>query len=117
MEILFALVLFGLVSSAMFPSFLTHIQFNNRSEVRTAAHSAAQILLDELRLEDPGALPDEGSDDPVLIQVGQREFSVVTSYCVNEAFCTGSETRHITVSVSYNDEILYSVETVYAQLR
>ena len=115
-EILFALTLFGIAVASCFPAFLGHIQFNNQSEVRSGAYAAAQVLLDELRLEDPSSLPSSGSDAATEIQVGTRTYSVVASYCEDSTFC-GSETRFITVRVSYLGEEVYEVSTVYTELR
>ena len=115
-EVLFALVLFSIAVSAIFPAFLGHIRFNNFSEVRSSSYNAAQVLLDELRLQDPGAMPSTGSDSAQSIQVGARTFSVVASYCEDPSFCA-ADTRYLTVRVSYRGEEVYEVSTVYTQLR
>ena len=116
MEILFALALFGLCSSALFPAFIEHIRFNNFSEVRSASYAAAQVVLDELRLQDPALMPESGTLDPVAVPIGSRTFSVTVSYCEDETYCA-AETRHLTVRVAYRNEQIYEVETVYTRLR
>lgn len=115
-EILFALVLFGIATAAIYPAFHGHIRFNNFSEMRSASYSAAQILLDDLRLEEPSVLPSSGSDPAVDIQVGTKTFSVVASYCEDTTYCD-TETRYITARVSYQGEQIYEVSTVYTELR
>ncbi len=115
-EIVFALGLLGLAMSALFPGFLSHTKYNNFSEVRTSAYQAAQIVLDELRLEEPSVLPSSGSDPAVNVTVGTRSFSVVASFCEDNTYC-GANIRHITVRVTYQNEEIYEVNTVYTQLR
>ncbi len=62
-------------------------------------------------------MPTTGSDAPVEITMGPRSYEVTVTYCLNTAICVTNNVRHITVEVVYRDEIIYEVETVYAQLR
>jgi prepilin-type N-terminal cleavage/methylation domain-containing protein len=116
MEVLFALVLFSIAVSALFPAFLGHVRFNNFSEVRSASYAAAQVVLDDIRLSDPSTLPSSGSDAARDVQVGPRSFSVVVSYCEDPTYCD-LETRFVTARVSYRGEQVYEVSTVYTELR
>ncbi|MCI5066488.1 hypothetical protein MRY87_12260 [bacterium] len=116
MEIIFALGLFSLAVSALFPAFLDHVRFNTFSEIRSNAYSAAQVVLDDIRLEDPSSLPATGSDADRTVAVGEREFVVAVSYCEDGTYC-GATTRFITTRVSYRGEEIYEVSTLYTQLR
>ena len=117
LEVLVSLVIFSLASAAMATSFLTHLQRNNQTERRSEAIAAAQQILDQIRTEEPTALPNSGSDSPVDITMGNRTYAVTATYCSDPTYCTSNNIRHIRVTVDYRDETIYEVETIYAQLR
>ena len=87
MEVIFALSLFALTMSALFPAFLDHVRFNTFSEVRSGSYQAAQVVLDKLRIEDPASMPSSGSDSEQNVSIGSRLYAVTVSYCEEVAFC------------------------------
>ncbi|NLF25020.1 MAG: type II secretion system protein [Deltaproteobacteria bacterium] len=116
-EVLVALGVLALVTSAVAPSFLRFMHYNTRTEIKTEAIQAAQRVLDELRLSDPRTLPTSGSTPSETVMVGGRSYDVTVSYCENATYCPSENTRHLTVDVVYKGEQVYEVETVYTRLR
>ena len=61
-------------------------------------------------------MPNSGSSGIQVVQVGDRNFEAITHYCATPGFCTATS-RHLIIEVSHGGEIVYSVETVFTQLR
>lgn len=116
LEVLVAITLLSLVAAAMAPAFVGQLITNRRSEVRTEAMAVAQQVLDGMRSNDPSTLPSTGSDPVFQRDGGEKTFDVLVSYCVNPDFCT-ARSRHITVSLSYMDQEVYEIETIFTRLR
>jgi hypothetical protein len=89
---------------------------NSLSEERSNAVAAAQQVMEELRQFDPGSLPSSGSSAVQTIAVGNHEYEVTAYYCREAAYCT-SAARHIVLEVNFGGQTVYTVETVYTQLR
>jgi len=117
LEVLTALVIFGVVSSGMAAAFVTHLSFNYESKLRSNAIAAAQQVMDELRLEDPATLPTSGYGTTQTVTVDGFAFDVTPEYCSNASYCISMQSRHIRIEVDYEGELLYGLETVYTQLR
>ena len=115
-EALVAIFIVGLAAAAMLPAFMTQLDANTRSGERTGAVSAAEIELEELRLDDPELMSSSGSSSPKMIVVGDHAYEVVTHYCERSELC-GDTTRHIRVEVRLNGEMIHDVQTVFTQLR
>jgi prepilin-type N-terminal cleavage/methylation domain-containing protein len=115
-EALLSMAILGILAAAMVPAFLTQVQSNTRSEMRTSAILAAQQIMEDLRLEDPGTLPASGASAPQQVVAGSQTFEVVTRYCVFEAYCDAA-TRHLVVEVFQDGRRVYDAETVYTRLR
>ena len=115
-EILVALTIFIIASALMAPSFIAHLKYNLGAERRSGAVAAAQEYLDQLRALDPATLPSSGTAAPVLVNAGERTYSVVVKYCLTPAYCT-SRSRLIRLEVSFANELMYTVETVFTQLQ
>ncbi len=116
-EVLAALVIFGLIVAGMGPIFLQQLKHNHTSEIKTEAMGAAQIVLDRIRTVDPATLPTSGNGTAQSVTVGTRTFTVTPSYCENAGFCTSASVRHIRVRVLYKNSLVFTTQTVYAQLR
>lgn len=114
-EILVALTVLALVLAFIVPSFTGHLQSNTSSELRSQAIALAQAKLEELRLQNPAALPSSGSVQETR-SLGSRTYTVRTSFCTNAGLCA-SGSRHIRVEVIWNGRVVYGTETVFAQLR
>jgi len=114
-ESLLAVALMGLALAGLMPSFMTYTDANTFSERRSGAVMAGQQVLEQLRRQDPRAMPTGGSSSGSLI-IGDLPYQTVTRYCVAPTLC-GTESRHVLVEVSYDGQQVYSLETVYTRLR
>ncbi|MCO6431663.1 MAG: type II secretion system protein [Deltaproteobacteria bacterium] len=117
LEVLFSMGMFSVAALALAQAFTVQLTFNTSNEMRSEAIMAAQQVLDEVRVEDPSSLPTSGSDAPTSVTIGKRTYVVVLSYCTNGSMCNSTTLRHLRAVVSYRGDEVYSVETVYAQLR
>jgi type II secretory pathway pseudopilin PulG len=114
-ESLVALLLLGIASVAILPAFLTQTDSNSRNELRTAAVSAVSQRLEELRREDPAAMPSTGTSAAQSIVIGGRDFEVFTQYCARPTLCNATS-RHLVVEARLGGRKLYDVETVFTQI-
>ncbi len=114
-ELLVALAVLGLVLAFVVPAFTGYLQTNTQSELRSQAIALAQAKLEELRLQNPAALPSSGSIEENRSQ-GGRTYTVRTSFCTHAGLCA-SGSRHIQVEVIWNGRVVYRAETVFTQLR
>jgi len=115
-ESVVALVIIGVAATSILTAFMTMVHSNTRSGELSHAVSAAEMELEDLRLQDPELLPSTGSSSPRLVVVGDRQYEVVTHYCERAELCQDT-TRHIRVEVRLQGESIYDVKTVYTQLR
>lgn len=115
-EVLIALAITGVVLLFLLPTFFTYMDANTRNEVRTGGIAAAQQVVETVRRMDPETLPNTGNSGIQVVQVGDRNFEAITRYCATPSYCTPSS-RHLTIEVSHGGELIYTVETVYTQLR
>lgn len=115
LEVVAAVGLISIAAIGILPAFMVHLESNTRSEVRAGAVLAVERSMEALRLQDPETLPDSGESAPQLVTIGNREFTVLTRYCVKNEFCDTSS-RHIEVEVFHGGRRIYGVETVYTQL-
>lgn len=116
-ETLVAMALIGVVASALMASFVTQLYANSRNETRSAAISAAEMMLEDLRLEDPETMPSTGDSAPMLVTIGDDAFSVVAHYCERADLCASPTVRHVRVEVLQQGDPVYDVEVVFTQLR
>lgn len=116
LEVMVSMLIFLMVSATMANSFIGHLKTNTATEVRTGAMNAAQLQLDEHRLNDPFAMPTSGSTSTVKT-IGGRNFTVETYYCQVASFCISASTRHLRLKVNYAGKQVFQTETVYTRLR
>lgn len=117
LEVIVAMGMLGVVLVSTGNAFISISGQNSAMEVRSAAINAAQMTLDDLRQQSPTSLPDSGSAAPTTVTVENKEFTVLVHFCRNTDFCTSASTRHIVVEVEHKTKEVFSVETVYTQLR
>ena len=115
-EVLVSLGIFSIITAGVTSAFSSHLKYNSVAGYRTGAINAAQQRLDDLRKDDPVAMPTSGVTTATTT-IGGRAFAVVTRFCTNATYCASANQRHIKVEVSYRGTILYAVETVYTKLR
>lgn len=118
-EALVAIAILGLTGLAVLPAFMSHLDANTRSELRSDAIGAVHQRMEWLRLQDPDDMPTGGSPDSQFVTIGGREYEVRTHYCLRSEYCPpGSPgSRHLTVEIYFEERKIYDVETVYTQLR
>ena len=114
-ETLVALAIFTLVLGALVPAFIHYLDTNSRTELRTQAVTIAQQVLEDLRVQDPATLPNNGTEQRTVSYQG-RSFRITIRYCRDPSLCT-STARQITVEVAYRNRRIYAAETVYTKLR
>jgi len=118
-EVMMSFVLFSLVATSLTSAFISMMKANTKSERISGAVSATQNVLDSLRLINPATMPVSGAGASETVSVGYHTYTVVPEYCSDNTFCTSNNIRQIRVSATLegSDEVLYSAETVYAQLQ
>ena len=117
LEVLVSMTILALVTASIGPAFHSFFEANTNMERRTAAIEAAQRVLDNLRFEDTDDLPASGSGTTESITIANYPFEVTPVFCSDATYCTSVNTRHILVSVAYNGEEIYEIQTVYTKLR
>lgn len=116
-EVMVALMLYGIISAGMMPVFSDLLKHNTESALKTQAMAAAQQKLDELRVENPQDMPNSGTSAAEIVNIDGREFSVYTTYCSIASFCSSINNRHIHVEAHYNGSMRFEVDTVFTTLR
>jgi len=116
LEVIVSLGIFAIVTAGLYPALTNHLQLNHLSAQRTGAINAAQQVLDNLRLQNPGSMPGSGFEQSEQI-IGDKVFQVTTTFCETAAYCISANTRHIKVEVFYQGESRFETETVYTQLK
>lgn len=115
-EVLLAVALVGVVVMGVVPAFIVCKETNSRNEVRSGALAAAQQVMEEYRHAAPESLPSSGSSPTQVVTVGERDYEVIAYYCVASAWCD-TQSRHVTIEVSFGNETLLTVESVFTKLR
>ncbi|MBL7662155.1 type II secretion system protein [bacterium] len=115
-EVMVSLSIMSIVMGTMTPAYVKFMKLNNYGETYAGAVAAAQKKLDNLRFLNPSTLPTTGSTGPEAINAGERSYQVTTFYCRDNSLCTSTEVRHLTVEVTYKNELLFTASTVYARL-
>ncbi len=115
-EAMTALVMITLVIVTLMPVLINFQSINRKSELRSGAVDAAEVLLERYRtLEIGGSLPTSPQTNIETVSVGGRNYETTTLFCQTASYCD-SETTHIKVEVNYLNEKLYDVETIYTNL-
>lgn len=115
-EGLVSLAILGVVLAGVVPLFFNYMDVTTRNEARSGAIAAAQQQIEAVRQDDPSSLPSSGASSPAVIAVNDREYEVVTRYCEQSTFCS-TNSRHVTIEVSYAGRIVYATESVFTKLR
>lgn len=115
-EVMLAVALVGTVILGILPAFVVCKDTNTRNELRFGAAAAAQSVMEAHRRVDPATLPTSGSSPLQVINVGARDYEVVTQYCVETALCD-QQTRHLVIEVGFGTDTILTVETVFTKLR
>jgi len=117
LEVLVSLSIFSVGALAAASAFSTQLSFNSQSETRSGAIMAAQQVLDEIRISDPASLPSSGTSAAQNITIGNKLYVVTVTYCSPSTYCTSTNIRALKAIVKHNNSTVYTVDTIYAQLR
>jgi len=116
LELLIAVAIVGTVVMGVVPAFMACKDANQRNAIRSGAAAVAQRAMEAQRRVDPSTLPTSGSSAIEVVREGDRDYEVITRYCVASAWCD-FETRHLMVEVSFGPQTVLTVETVFTKLR
>ena len=116
LEALVAMAILGIALAGLVPSFQSFMDANSLSEQRSNAVAAAQEVMEGLRQLDPSGLPSTGNSSVQAVTVGNHEYEVVATYCVETSYCS-SAARHIVLEVSFAGKTVYTVESVFTRLQ
>jgi hypothetical protein len=108
------MLLLSIAIVAIIGGFNIMLDANSRNEVRSAAVSAAEQVLEALRRVDPETLPTSGSSAAQQFQIDNRSYEVVTWYCRNAALCQ-TKSRHLEIEVAHDGQRIHTVETVFTK--
>ena len=114
-EVIVTMAILAVVLTGVVGAFISNLQTNNRTELRGVAVAVAQEKLEELRRRDPRTLL-AGTDNGTIQASDGRTFQVETRICSDSSRCPGSA-RQIVVLVSYQNRLVYTVETVFTVLQ
>lgn len=115
-EALVAIAILGVAMAAVMPAFVIQVHVNTDNELRSGAVAAAQQVMESLRLDDPASMPESGFTGPLTINAGSRQYEAFVRYCRRSDYCNAGS-RNLVVEVYFDDRLVYSVETVFTQLR
>lgn len=116
-EVLIAMALFSIVAMGLAGGFILQLRTNNDNAIRIQSISAAQFVLDEMRVRDPASFPSTGSDAARNVIISGRTYQVIVSYCAISTLCPAPTTRHLRATVMYRGKKRYEVDTVFSQLK
>jgi prepilin-type N-terminal cleavage/methylation domain-containing protein len=118
-EAVVAVAILGLAVTAVLPAFLTQLDANTRSGLRSVAAGIAAERLEALRSADPTGLPTGGAPETQAVAVDGRGYELRTTYCGEPLYCppTSPGARHIRVEVWLDGRRLFDAETVFTELR
>ncbi len=116
MEAMAAMVIVTILIVALVPVLVSFTHVNKKSELRSGAVDAAELLLERYRtLEIGDTLPTTVHTHTETVTVADRDYETKTLFCETSSYCD-NETTHIKVEVSFHSEQLYNVETVFTRL-
>ncbi len=116
MEAMAAMVIVTILIVAIVPALVGFTHVNQKSEWRSGAVDAAELLLERYRTQEVGStLPTTTANQTETVSIGGLDYEATTLFCQTISYCDG-ETTHIKVEVSYQNEKLYEVETVFTNL-
>lgn len=116
LEVLVSLTLLGIAGAAIVPALHSYSRFNRSMEIKSGALQAAQVILDEMRFQNPSTMRASGEDAAVTVDIGRERYAVSVAYCLRNQYCSSSS-RHLKILVRHSEKVVYDVETVYTQLK
>ena len=115
------LVLFAMLSG-LIPAFLTSRLNTVNNSIKTGAIALSQQILDELR-QDPDIETWPNSGTLTMLPSGEsietlnyedRSYNADLTYCSDTDKCN-EKTRQISLEIRHNNNIVYTIETVYTR--
>lgn len=114
-EVLVTIFLIGIIVVAVLSLMTQAFSLNQKADDKGQAILLAQQELDLLKHVSPTSLKATG-DDQRDVTFNGRAFQVRRTYCATPAYCT-SDQRSVRIDVLRNTQLLFTGETVLAELR
>jgi len=115
-EALVALAIFAIAMAALIPVFTSNARTNRNMELRSGAVSAAQFVLDDLRISQRN---DWNGTWPTAetVAAGSHTYEVDITVCAaGDTGClTTTDAKHIRLEVTQGGTTYYEVETVFTR--
>jgi len=125
-EAIAALLIFTISFAVTGPLFFNQTKSNINNEIKTGAVSLSQILLDDLRLKKALTLGEfNGEKESLGKDYKYKRFICSEQPVVNSDNSVNCPTeadesnpiRHVLFQIKYNENTIYTVETIYTELR
>ncbi|NJN72785.1 MAG: type II secretion system protein [Limnothrix sp. RL_2_0] len=126
-EAIGALLILTITFAIAGPLFLTQTKSNIKNEIRTGAVSVSQQILDDLRLENNLTLGETSEDNieslgkfynyTQFICTDQPTFNNDSSVTCPITVDVNNPIRYILLQVKYYEETIYTVETIYTDIK
>ncbi|AFY38580.1 hypothetical protein Lepto7376_2290 [[Leptolyngbya] sp. PCC 7376] len=126
-ESIVSLLIFVITFSLAAPLFVAQQKSNINNEIRTGAVSLSQQVLDNLRLETSLTLGE--TNESSISSLGKEysynqfvcsdkpSFNADSSVSCNTTVDLSNPMRYILLQVEYNEETIYTVETIYTDIQ
>lgn len=114
-EVLTALFIFCLVCASTAPAFINNSKHNYDSQTKTIAINLADKILNDMRKDDITNYPSSGYKSTTHV-INDKFYISKTYYCQTSKYCTKAS-RHLKVEIYKDSKLIYTVETVYTQLK
>lgn len=121
-EALVALLILFAMMAGLIPTFMTYRLNTINNDVKTGATALSQQLLDELRQNQAvETWPDTGTVTTLptgtvinTLSYNGRDYNAQLTYCSDSDKCNDT-TRQVTITISHNNNSIYSIESIYTQ--
>ena len=114
-EVLVTIFLIGIIVTAVLSLMTQSFSLNQKADDQGQAILLAQQELDLLKHVSPTSLQTTGTDQR-NVDFNGRSFQVKRTYCATPTYCT-SDQRSVRIDVLRNTQVLFTGETVLAELR
>ena len=114
-EVVIAVAVIAIAITGIVPAFISYVQVNSRTEVRTGAVAVAQQTLDGLRASPFNTWPASGTEQ--VIDSGLGNYTARITYCLptDPGCLSTADSRQVQVVIFLDGEVFYRVETVYTK--
>ncbi len=121
LEAMVSLLILFAIMAGLLPIFMSWRLNTINNSIKTGAIAISQQILDELRQDNSVSSWDDSNtaltvkpsgESIAVIDYGGRTYNASLTYCAEAVYCD-TNTRHVTLEVSYNNDTIYTIKTVY----